>query len=137
MSGGVQQQQLYFLGLPDLKKLCCVTMALPEDQELRSRQIKTCRELILLYSDIVASPALDSLSEITVVMAMSYFQKGIVQMFAQRRSLQLSSSQCVFPGVLQYCVSFSLITRLAPSWNKAGLYLIAGSIYKCYRHWQS
>ncbi|XP_028425811.1 uncharacterized protein C18orf63 homolog [Perca flavescens] len=128
MSGGVQQQQqhLYFLGLPDLKKLCCVTLALPEDQELRSTQIKTCRELILLYSDILASPGLDSLSEITVVMAISFFQKGIVQMFAQRRSLQLSSSQCVFPGVLQYCVSFSLITRLAPGWNKAGLYLIAG-----------
>ncbi|XP_031164480.1 mucin-5AC isoform X2 [Sander lucioperca] len=125
MSAGVQQQ-LYFLTLPDLKKLISVTLTLPEDEDLRSRQIKTSRELILLYSDILASPALDSLSEITVVMAIPFFQKGIVQMFAQRRSLQLSSSQCVFPGVLQCCVSYSLITRLAPSWNKAGLYLIAG-----------
>ncbi|XP_044032109.1 mucin-5AC isoform X3 [Siniperca chuatsi] len=55
-----------------------------------------------------------------------FFQKGIVQVFGQRRGLQLGSPQCVFPGVLQCCLSYSLITRLAPSWNKAGLYLVSG-----------
>ncbi|XP_042255519.1 uncharacterized protein C18orf63 isoform X4 [Thunnus maccoyii] len=121
MVGGAQQS-LFFLGLPNLKKLCCVTLSLQEeDEEPRSKQIKTCRELVLLYSDILASPALDSFSEITVVMAISFFQRGFLQAFGRRRSLQ-----CVFPGVLQCCVSYSLITRLAPSWNKAGLYLISG-----------
>lgn len=43
MSGGVQQS-MFFLGLPDLKKLCCITLTLQEeDEELRSKQIKTCR----------------------------------------------------------------------------------------------
>ncbi|XP_053198068.1 uncharacterized protein C18orf63-like [Scomber japonicus] len=126
MSGGVQQS-LFFLGLPDLKKLCCVTLSLKEeDEEQRSRQIKTCRELVLLYSDILASPALDSFNEITAVMAIQFFQKGFIQTFGQRRSLQLGSPQCVFPGVLQCCLSYSLITRLTPSWNKAGLYLVSG-----------
>ncbi|CAK6982371.1 uncharacterized protein C18orf63-like [Scomber scombrus] len=126
MSRGVQQS-LFFLGLPDLKKLCCVTLSLKEeDEEQRSKQIKTCRELVLLYSDILASPALDSFNEITAVMAIQFFQKGFVQTFGQRRSLQLGSPQCVFPGVLQCCVSYSLITRLTPSWNKAGLYLVSG-----------
>ncbi|GLD61456.1 uncharacterized protein AKAME5_001326400 [Lates japonicus] len=126
MSGGVQQS-LFFLGLPDLKKLVCVTMTLQEeDEEPRSKQIKTCRELVLLYSDILASPALDSFTDITVVMAIPFFQKGILQAFGQRRRLQLDCPRCVFPGDLQCCLSYSLITKLAPSWNKAGLYLISG-----------
>ncbi|KAI3355550.1 hypothetical protein L3Q82_018377 [Scortum barcoo] len=125
MSGAVQQS-LFFLGLPDLKKLCCVDLTLQEDEEPRNKQIKTCRELVLLYSDILASPALDSFTEITVVMAIPFFQKGFLQMFAQRRSLQLGSPRCVFPGILQCCLSYSLITRLAPGWNKAGLYLVTG-----------
>nr|XP_046227786.1 uncharacterized protein C18orf63 [Scatophagus argus] len=126
MSAGVQHS-MCFLGLPDLKKLCCITVTLQEeDEELRSRQMKTCRELVLLYSDILASPALDSFCEITVVMAIPFFHRGILQAFGQRRSLQLGSPQCVFPGVLQCCLSYSLITRLAPSWNKAGLYLVTG-----------
>ncbi|XP_076617782.1 uncharacterized protein C18orf63 homolog [Chaetodon auriga] len=126
MSAGVQQSMV-FLGLPDLKKLVCVTLTLQEEEEeLRSKQIKTCRELILLYSDVLASPALDSFAEITVVMAVQFFQRGVLQLFGRRRSLQLGSPQCVFPGVLQCCLSFSLITRLSPSWNKAGLFLISG-----------
>ncbi|XP_071340448.1 uncharacterized protein C18orf63 homolog isoform X4 [Trachinotus anak] len=126
MSGGVQQS-LFFLGLPDLKKLVCITLTLQEeDEEPRSKQIKTCRELVLLYSDILASPALDSFTDITVVMALPFLQRGVVQAFGQRRLLQLGSPQCVFPGVLQCCLSYSLITRLAPRWNKAGLYLVSG-----------
>ncbi|XP_041817846.1 uncharacterized protein C18orf63-like [Chelmon rostratus] len=126
MSAGVQQSMV-FLGLPDLKKLVCVTLTLQEEEEeLRSKQIKTCRELILLYSDILAAPALDSFTEITVVMAIPLFQTGVLQLFGQRHGLQLGSPQCVLPGVLQCCLSYSLISRLAPGWNKAGLYLITG-----------
>uniref|UniRef100_A0A8D3AEL2 Si:ch211-152c8.2 n=1 Tax=Scophthalmus maximus TaxID=52904 RepID=A0A8D3AEL2_SCOMX len=68
------------------------------------------RELVLLFSDVLASPALDSFTHITVVVA-------------------LGSPQCVFPGDLQCCLSYSLITRLAPSWNKAGLYLVSGTVH--------
>ncbi|KAK2859796.1 hypothetical protein Q5P01_004416 [Channa striata] len=126
MSGGVQQL-LFFLRLPDLKKLLFITLSLQgKDAELRTKQIKICRELVLLYSDILASPALDSFNDITVVMPLSFFQKGILPAYAQRHHLQLGSPQCVLPGVLQCCLSYSLITRLAPSWNKAGLYLISG-----------
>ncbi|KAM6971580.1 uncharacterized protein C18orf63 homolog [Tautogolabrus adspersus] len=126
MSGGVHQS-MFFLELPDLKKLCCISLTLQEEgEEPRSKQIKICRELVLLYSDVVAFPALDSFTEITAVMAVPFYQKGILQVFGRRRSLELGSPQCVFPGVLQACLSYSLITRLAPRWNKAGLYLING-----------
>ncbi|XP_069580030.1 uncharacterized protein C18orf63 homolog [Brachyistius frenatus] len=97
MSGG--QQSLLLLGLPDLKKMLCVGLSLqPDAKELRSRQIKTCRELVLLYSDILASPALDSFTDITAVMAISFFQRGVLQAFGRRRSLQLGHPQPVFPG---------------------------------------
>ncbi|KAF3703891.1 putative protein C18orf63 [Channa argus] len=56
----------------------------------------------------------------------SFFQKGILQVYAQRHRLQLGPPQYVLPGVLQCCLSYSLITRLAPHWNKAGLLLISG-----------
>ncbi|KAK9527392.1 hypothetical protein VZT92_013959 [Zoarces viviparus] len=118
---------MLFLTLPVLKDLVCVSVTLQqEDEDLRSTRIKTCRELVLLYSDILASPALDSFSDITVITSIPFFQRGILQVFVQRRSLQLGCPQCVSPGVLQCCLSYSLITRLAPSWNKAGLYLISG-----------
>ncbi|XP_055364524.1 uncharacterized protein C18orf63-like isoform X3 [Betta splendens] len=122
MMSGAVQPSLFFLSLPDLSKMVSVTLSLQqEDEESRSSQLKTCRELVLLYSDILASPALDCFTDITVVMA-----KGIVQVFAQRHSLQLGSPQCVLSGVFQSCLSYSLVTRLAPRWNKAGPYLISG-----------
>ena len=40
---------------------------------------------------------------------------------------KLGTPQCVLPGILQCCVSYSLTTRLAPCWNKAGPYLISGT----------
>ncbi|KAM4534267.1 uncharacterized protein C18orf63 homolog [Odontesthes bonariensis] len=127
MSGGAQKS-LFFLRLPELRRLVCVTLTLQEeeDEELRSKQLKLCRELVLLYADVLACPALDSFSAITAVMAIQFFQRGILQAFAQRNCLQADFPQSVFPGDLQRCLSYALITRLSPRWNKAGLYLICG-----------
>ncbi|XP_075905267.1 uncharacterized protein C18orf63 homolog isoform X2 [Nelusetta ayraudi] len=117
-----------FLGLPDLQKLCCVVATLQENnsEDARSRQRITCRDLVLLHSDVLACPGLDSFDHIQVVMATTFLQTGIVQLFGEQRRLQLGPPQRVSPGVLQCCLSFSLITRLAPNWNKAASYLVAG-----------
>ncbi|XP_056290627.1 uncharacterized protein C18orf63 [Pseudoliparis swirei] len=117
---------VFLLALPALDQLVCVSVALPPVEDVRSRQMETCRELVLLYSDLLASPALDSFSDITVVVSIPFYQRGVLQVFGRGRSLQLGCPQCVSPGVLQCCLSYSLITRLSPSWNKAGLYLISG-----------
>uniref|UniRef100_A0A3B3VH02 DUF4708 domain-containing protein n=1 Tax=Poecilia latipinna TaxID=48699 RepID=A0A3B3VH02_9TELE len=103
---GVGPKSLFFFGLPDLTQLVCVTLSPLEEeqQEPRTNQIKTCRQLVLLYSDILACPALDSITDVTA----------------------LGGLHTPFPGDLQCCLSYSLISRLAPSWNKAGLYLISG-----------
>ncbi|XP_041736994.2 uncharacterized protein C18orf63 [Coregonus clupeaformis] len=128
MSGaGGGEQSLFFLILPDLRKLCCVTLSLQSDDgEVRNKQVKTCRELLLLYADIIASPVLGCFSEITMVMAIPFFKRGIVQAYVQRHSLQMGSPQRVLPGILQTCLSYSLTSRLAPNWNKVGQFLIAG-----------
>ncbi|MEQ2273736.1 hypothetical protein XENORESO_008176 [Xenotaenia resolanae] len=133
---GVSSKPLFFLGLPDLNQLVCVTLSLQEheDQEPRTNQVKACRELVLLNADILACPAVDSITDITAVMAVQFFQRGFLQAFAVRNRLQLGCPQRVFPGDLQCCLSYSLISRLAPRWNKAGLYLISGMQQKMFPH---
>uniref|UniRef100_A0A3P8ZII0 DUF4708 domain-containing protein n=1 Tax=Esox lucius TaxID=8010 RepID=A0A3P8ZII0_ESOLU len=121
------EQSLFFLNLPDLRKLCCVTLCLEsEEGEVRNKQMKTCRELLLLYADIVASPVLGSFSEIIVIMGVSVKSS---QLFGSVLFEQMGSPQRVLPGILQTCLSYSLITRLAPNWNKVGQFLIAGSVF--------
>ncbi|XP_028288995.1 uncharacterized protein C18orf63 homolog [Parambassis ranga] len=89
MSGSIPPS-IFFLGLPDLKNLVSVTLTVRgQDEDVRSKQIKTCRELVLLYSDVLACPALDSFSDITVVIAIAFFQTGVLQMFGLRRTLQV------------------------------------------------
>ncbi|XP_065150821.2 uncharacterized protein C18orf63 homolog [Paramisgurnus dabryanus] len=122
-------QSLFFLSLPDLRSLCCVNLFFPDthdDGELRNMQVKTCRELVLLYSNIVASPVLGQFGGITVVMTNAFHEKGIIQAFARTHGMQCTCPQKALPTVLQSCLSYSLTVRLAPKWNKAGKYLIAG-----------
>ncbi|XP_056155238.1 uncharacterized protein C18orf63 [Lampris incognitus] len=92
-------QSFFFVSLPELRRLVCVSLSLQEEGgEARSTQIKTCRELVLLYADVLASPALDSFTEITLVMAIPFYKKGIIQAYGQRNHLQLGCPQCVLPG---------------------------------------
>ncbi|XP_028822743.1 uncharacterized protein C18orf63 homolog isoform X2 [Denticeps clupeoides] len=123
-------QSLYFIALPDLRKLCCVYLSLPNEDgdegAQRNHQVKMCRELVLMHADIIASPALGSFQEIVVVMGITFYKRGIIQAYAQSHSVQMGSPQTVLPGTLQTCLSYSLTVRLAPDWNKAGRFLIAG-----------
>ncbi|XP_059380246.1 uncharacterized protein C18orf63-like [Carassius carassius] len=126
---GSGTQSLLFLNLPDLRNLCCVNLFFSnsyDETDLRNKQVKTCRELVLLHSDIVASPVLGHFGGITVIMTIAFYKSGIIQAFAQKHGLQLNPSQRVFPAILQTCLSYSVTARLAPKWNKAGQYLIAG-----------
>ncbi|XP_046880132.1 uncharacterized protein C18orf63-like [Hypomesus transpacificus] len=127
MSVGVDQA-LFFVSLPDLRKLCSVivTVQVEDVEELRNTQVKTCRELLLLYSEILASPVLDYYGEILVVMAISFYKREVLQTYVRRHNLQMSLPQRVHPSTLQAGLSYSLPARLAPDWNKAGQYLLAG-----------
>ncbi|XP_056868632.1 uncharacterized protein C18orf63 [Takifugu flavidus] len=125
--GSAVRSSTVLLDLPDFTHLCCVTLTLREEEkEPRSEQMKICRELVLLHTDVLASAAPESFTEITVVMALQLFHTGVIQMFGKRRRLMLGPPQRVSPAVLQACLSFSVTTRLSPSWNKAGLFLVSG-----------
>ncbi|XP_066546179.1 uncharacterized protein C18orf63 homolog [Amia ocellicauda] len=94
-------QSLFFIGLPDLRKLCSVNLSLLSeagDGESRNKQIKMCRELIFLYPDLLASPVFGIFSEITVIMAINFFKTGTIQAFAQRHGLQMGAPNIVRPG---------------------------------------
>ncbi|XP_072298141.1 uncharacterized protein [Eucyclogobius newberryi] len=97
-----------------------------KEQEQVTNTSKQSRKLVLLFSDVLAAPALDSFTEITAVMTVQFFQSGVLQGFIHRHCLQMKSPEQVYPGTLQVCVSFSLICRLTPNWNKVGLYLVKG-----------
>ncbi|XP_016375112.1 LOW QUALITY PROTEIN: uncharacterized protein C18orf63-like [Sinocyclocheilus rhinocerous] len=128
---GSGTQSLLFLNLPELRNLCCVNLFFSnsyDEPDLRNKQVKTFRELVLLHSDIVASPVLGHFGGITVIMTIAFYKSGIIQAFAQKHGLQVvCPEKCLkYPStVLQTCLSYSVTARLAPKWNKAGQYLIA------------
>ncbi|XP_051970693.1 uncharacterized protein C18orf63 isoform X2 [Xyrauchen texanus] len=126
---GSGSQSLFFISLPDLRNLCCVNLFFPntfDAGELTNKQMKTCRELVLLYPDIVASPVLGHFGGITVVMTIACYKSGIIQAFAEKHDLQFNPPKRVLPSILQSCLFYSVTAKLAPKWNKAGQYLIAG-----------
>uniref|UniRef100_A0A3B3B4E7 Si:ch211-152c8.2 n=1 Tax=Oryzias melastigma TaxID=30732 RepID=A0A3B3B4E7_ORYME len=147
---GDPNQALFFLQIPELNKLVCVSMTLHgEEEEPRTKQIMTCRceqiqssgveedydltdrvlprrELVLLFADVLARPSHDCFTDITVVVAEQFFQRGILQWFAQRNHLLLGCPRRVLAGDLQSCLAYSLVCRLSPNWNKVGLHLVCG-----------
>ncbi|XP_041102560.1 uncharacterized protein C18orf63-like [Polyodon spathula] len=124
---GINLQSLFFVSLPDLRKLCGVKVSLlcdPSDGDARNKQMKMCRELLFLYPDLLVSPVPGTCSEITVIMAITFFKSGSIQAYTQRHEAKMDSPQRVLPGMLQTCLSYTLIAKLAPNWNKAGHLLI-------------
>eukprot|EP00071_Canis_lupus_P033480 XP_022267037.1 uncharacterized protein C18orf63 homolog isoform X5 [Canis lupus familiaris] len=74
-----RQQSLFFITPPDLYKLCAVKIILSNqvaDTEIRSTQMKMCRQLLYMHQDILVSPVPGILSQIWVVMAIPFYKAG-------------------------------------------------------------
>ncbi|XP_063275879.1 uncharacterized protein C18orf63 homolog [Prinia subflava] len=124
-----RHQSLFFVSLPELQKLCAATVTLSSqipETEARSAQIKTCRQLLFLYQEILSAPVLGTLNQISVVMAIPFYESGICQAYVERHGAALEAPQTVTPALLQSCLSYTLTARLAPRWNKAGHLLVQG-----------
>ncbi|KAM7072212.1 uncharacterized protein C18orf63 homolog isoform 2-T3 [Acridotheres tristis] len=124
-----RHQPLFFVSLPELQKLCAATVTLSSqipESEARSTQIKTCRQLLFLYQEILSAPVMGTLSQISVVMAIPFYESGICQAYVERHGATLEAPQTVTPTLLQTCLSYTLSARLAPRWNKAGHLLVQG-----------
>ncbi|XP_039610030.1 uncharacterized protein C18orf63-like [Polypterus senegalus] len=126
---GKNQKSLFFVSLPEFRKLCTVRISFSSNSsnnDIRSKQMKLCRELVLLFPDILVSPVQETCSELITIMSTQFFKTGNMQAYTQRHEVQMDSPKRVFPGDLQTCLSYTLIARLAPNWNKAGHLLIQG-----------
>uniref|UniRef100_A0A8C3R481 Chromosome 18 open reading frame 63 n=1 Tax=Cyanoderma ruficeps TaxID=181631 RepID=A0A8C3R481_9PASS len=124
-----RHQSLFFVSLPELQKLCAATVTLSSqipEGEARSTQIKICRQLLFLYQEILSAPVLGTLNQISVVMAIPFYESGICQAYTERHGATLEAPQAVTPDLLQTCLSYTLTARLAPRWNKAGHLLVQG-----------
>ncbi|XP_014112032.1 PREDICTED: uncharacterized protein C18orf63 homolog isoform X1 [Pseudopodoces humilis] len=122
-----RHQSLFFVSLPELQKLCAATVTLSSqipESEARSTQIKTCRQLLFLYQEVLSAPVMGTLNQISVVMAIPFYESGICQAYVERHGATLEALQTVTPAVLQTCLSYTLTARLAPRWNKAGHLLV-------------
>ncbi|XP_064288150.1 uncharacterized protein C18orf63 homolog isoform X5 [Passer domesticus] len=124
-----RHQSLFFVSLPELQKLCAATVTLSSqipETEARSTQIKTCRQLLFLYQEILSAPVMGTLDQISVVMPIPFYESGICQAYVERHGATLEAPQTVTPALLQTCLSYTLTARLAPRWNKAGHLLVQG-----------
>nr|XP_014340890.1 PREDICTED: uncharacterized protein C18orf63 homolog isoform X2 [Latimeria chalumnae] len=127
-----QFQSLFFVSLPDLRKLCGVNVVLSSDTkntDVRSQQIKLCRNLLRMCPDVLVSPVLGTCDQVLVVMAVPFFKTGYVQSYVESWSGKVGFPQRVVPAMLQACLSYTLASKLAPVWNKAGYLLIQGKTF--------
>ncbi|KAM9633257.1 uncharacterized protein C18orf63 homolog [Trichechus inunguis] len=124
-----RQQSLFFITVPDLHRLCAVRLILSNgvaDTEIRSIQMKMCRQLLFLHQDILTSPVPGILNQIWVVMAIPFYKAGKLNAYAEKCGAKMEAPQRVIPVILQNCLSYSLTARLAPAWNKTGHLLVQG-----------
>ncbi|XP_025277785.3 uncharacterized protein C18orf63 homolog isoform X4 [Canis lupus baileyi] len=124
-----RQQSLFFITPPGLYKLCAVKIILSNqvaDTEIRSTQMKMCRQLLYMHQDILVSPVPGILSQIWVVMAIPFYKAGKLNAYIEKCGAKVEAPQRVIPVILQNCLSYSLMSRLAPAWNKTGHLLVQG-----------
>ncbi|XP_068003673.1 uncharacterized protein C18orf63 homolog [Melanerpes formicivorus] len=124
-----RHQSLFFVSLPELQKLCAGTVTLSShipESEARSTQIKICRQLLYLHQEILCAPVIGTLHQISVVMAIPFYKSGICQAYIKQQGATLEAPQTVSPPILQACLSYTLVAKLAPRWNRAGHLLVQG-----------
>uniref|UniRef100_A0A8D2CQ42 Chromosome 18 open reading frame 63 n=1 Tax=Sciurus vulgaris TaxID=55149 RepID=A0A8D2CQ42_SCIVU len=124
-----RQQSLFFMTLPDMHKLCAVQIILGSrmaDTEIRSIQMKMCRQLLFLHEDILTSPVPGIQNQIWVVMAIPFFKTGKLNAYIENYGAKMEAPQRVIPAILQNCLSYSFTARLAPAWNRTGHLLVQG-----------
>ncbi|GAB5579577.1 uncharacterized protein C18orf63 homolog isoform X2 [Prionailurus iriomotensis] len=126
-----RQQSLFFITSPDLHKLCAVRIILSNgvaDTEIRSTQMKMCSAIAVFaprYSYITCAwnikPNLGSDGVIP------FYKAGKLNAYIEKHGAKLvEAPQRVIPVILQNCLSYSLMARLAPAWNKTGHLLVQG-----------
>ncbi|XP_074841964.1 uncharacterized protein C18orf63 homolog [Carettochelys insculpta] len=135
-----RRQSLFFVCLPELQKLCAIRITLSSklaESEIRNTQMKICRQLLFLHQDILSSPVPGTLNQISVVMSISFYKTGKCQAYVEKHGATIEAPERVVPAILQPCLCYTLMTRLAPRWNKAGHLLVQGRNFLSHTGWQN
>lgn len=102
-----------------------VTTPLDPSQTFSSLTLK-CRKLLFEFGgQLAASPVIDS-SCLMIVCPQSLVTNDRYSQLVTRLQLVLSVQQAVTPGLLAQCLAFTLQAWTAPSWNRAGDWLLQG-----------
>ncbi|KFV78872.1 Uncharacterized protein C18orf63 [Struthio camelus australis] len=94
---GSRHQSLFFVSLPELQKLCAITVTLSSqlpETEIRNTQIKICRQLLFMHQDILSAPVIGTLNQISVVMAIPFYKTGICQAYIEKQGATVSVERC-------------------------------------------
>ncbi|CAH1269031.1 C18orf63 [Branchiostoma lanceolatum] len=130
------QALLFFSSLPDIKKLCVVTLTLKRAVKAPSsigpatgkfqQQITKCRELIFTEAGILASPSVDDYDTINIIVQTPIYESGKLKARFEKMNLYVSEVSDVTLSLLQSCLMYTMVARLAPNWNKVGDILVQG-----------
>ncbi|KAH0617853.1 hypothetical protein JD844_016503 [Phrynosoma platyrhinos] len=127
--GDVSCQSLFFISLPELQKLCAVKVTVSSQlaaTEIRTAQRKMCRQLVFLHEEVFTSPVPGTLNQISAIMPITFYKSGKFQAYIEKHRATMAMPERVIPAIFQTCLSYTLITKLAPKWNQAGHLLIQG-----------
>ncbi|XP_048732931.1 uncharacterized protein LOC125649413 isoform X3 [Ostrea edulis] len=114
---------------PPLEELIAITVCITRNLQTSSSlqpHIIRCRELIFTEPDIIATPSFNSDNVFHLVLKRALFNTGKLQTRFSKIGLQSSDPQAVTSALFQSCLHYTLLARIAPSWNKAGQWLIQG-----------
>ncbi|XP_078608774.1 uncharacterized protein C18orf63-like isoform X2 [Branchiostoma floridae x Branchiostoma japonicum] len=130
------QALLFFSSLPDLKKLCVITLTVKKAAKTPTSsgpatgkfqlQITKCRELIFTEAGILASPSVDDYDTINIIVQTPMYESGRLKPRFEKMNLCVSEVSDVTLSLLQSCLIYTMVARLAPNWNKVGDLLVQG-----------
>nr|XP_034338422.1 uncharacterized protein C18orf63 isoform X2 [Crassostrea gigas] len=104
----------------------CITKCLNNTSSTFQPHVIRCRELIFTEPDIIATPAFNSDNTFQVVLKKTLYNTGKLQARFSKIGLVAGDPQPVTTALFQSCLHYTLLARIAPSWNKAGQWLIQG-----------
>ncbi|XP_052815181.1 uncharacterized protein C18orf63-like [Mya arenaria] len=127
---GGQTPLILFATPPLLQELQALTIHIPSANQNAARfqpQVIKCREFIFTEPGVIGSPSPDIIDHtFHLIASASLVASGKLQNRLTRIGLQVSSPYEVQTELYQACLRYTIIARLSPNWNKAGVWLVQG-----------
>ncbi|XP_054285160.1 uncharacterized protein C18orf63-like [Macrosteles quadrilineatus] len=89
-------------------------------------QIFKCRCLIFTVPDVISSPMLGAVENIHIIISKSYYKSGKLVPHLERMNIEVTEPLPLTNAVYEACLRYTILARLAPSWNQVEKYLVRG-----------